>query len=116
MLDISNLLAAIRPETCLVSVMGVNNEIGVVQPLKDIGSICRERRIYFHSDLAQMAGKIPVDVDEMQIDLASISSHKVLYIFCLINYFSKCMNGLYIDVWPERNGCPLCSTPTTRQD
>lgn len=57
--------------------MGVNNEIGVVQPLKEIGQLCRQRKIFFHSDLAQMAGKMPLFVDDLNIDIASISSHKV---------------------------------------
>lgn len=59
--------------------MGVNNEIGVVQPLKEIGQLCRQRKIFFHSDLAQMAGKMPLFVDDLNIDIASLSSHKVLY-------------------------------------
>ena len=66
-----------RPTTALVSVMGVNNEIGVVQPLKEIGALCRKHKAFFHSDIAQMAGKIPIDVNECNIDLASISGHKL---------------------------------------
>jgi cysteine desulfurase len=58
LIDLEQLKAALRPDTCLVSIMGVNNEIGVVQPLKEIGKICRLRKIFFHSDLAQMAGKV----------------------------------------------------------
>jgi cysteine desulfurase len=77
LIDIEQLKAAIRPDTVLVSVMGVNNEIGVVQPLKEIGQICRSKKVFFHTDIAQMAGKMPINVDEMNIDLASISSHKV---------------------------------------
>lgn len=77
LLDLELLKASIRPDTCLVSVMGVNNEIGVIQPLQEIGKLCRENKIFFHSDLAQMVGKMPVSVDDLQIDLASISSHKV---------------------------------------
>jgi len=61
----------------LVSVMAVNNEIGVIQPLKEIGQICREKGAFFHSDLAQAFGKIPIDVNECNIDLASISGHKI---------------------------------------
>ena len=60
--------------------MGVNNEIGVVQPLKEIGQLCRQRKIFFHSDLAQMVGKMPLFVDDLNIDLASLSSHKVILI------------------------------------
>lgn len=77
LIDLDELRAAIRPTTALVSIMGVNNEIGVVQPLKEIGAICRENGVFFHSDIAQMAGKLPMDVNELQLDLASISSHKI---------------------------------------
>lgn len=61
----------------LVSVMAVNNEIGVIQPLKEIGAICRKYGAFFHSDIAQGFGKIPIDVNECNIDLASISGHKI---------------------------------------
>ena len=60
-----------------MQVMGVNNEIGVLQPLREIGQLCRQRRVFFHSDLAQMAGKLPVFVDDLNVDIASLSSHKV---------------------------------------
>ena len=56
--------------------MAVNNEIGVIQPLKEIGELCRSRKIFFHTDGAQALGKVPVDVNEMKIDLMSISGHK----------------------------------------
>lgn len=68
---------SIRPDTVLVSVMGVNNEIGVVQPLKEIGELCRSNKIFFHSDIAQMAGKVEMNVDDLKIDVASLSSHKM---------------------------------------
>ncbi|KAL5606135.1 hypothetical protein BROUX41_006097 [Berkeleyomyces rouxiae] len=77
LVDLDELRAAFRPETCLVSVMAVNNEIGVIQPLAEIGKMCRERKIFFHSDGAQAVGKIPLDVNAMNIDLMSISSHKI---------------------------------------
>lgn len=78
LVDLDELQSVIRPgETSLVSIMGVNNEIGVVQPLKEIGQICKKAKAFFHSDIAQMAGKLPIDVDDMGIDIASISSHKV---------------------------------------
>lgn len=77
LINLEELKAAMRPDTVLVSVMGVNNEIGVVQPLKEIGQICRANKTFFHSDIAQMIGKMPIDVDDMNIDLASISSHKM---------------------------------------
>ena len=72
-----DLRKSIRKDTSLVSIMAVNNEIGVVQPLKEIGKICRENKIFFHTDGAQAYGKIDIDVNEMNIDLMSISSHKI---------------------------------------
>lgn len=75
--DLDELKNAITEDTMLVSVMAVNNEIGVIQPLKEIGQICREKGAFFHSDIAQAFGKIPINVDECNIDLASISGHKI---------------------------------------
>jgi len=66
-----------RPDTSLVSVMFVNNEIGVIQPIKEIGEMCRARKIFFHTDAAQAVGKLDIDVNEMKIDLLSISGHKI---------------------------------------
>lgn len=77
-----------RPDTSLVSIMAVNNEIGVIQPLKDIGTICRQHGVFFHTDAAQALGKIPLDVDAMNIDLMSMSSHKI--------YGPKGCGALYI--------------------
>lgn len=77
LIDLAALEAAIRPDTALVSVMFVNNEIGVIQPIKEIGALCRKKGVYFHTDAAQAAGKVPINVDEMNIDLLSISGHKV---------------------------------------
>jgi len=74
--DLDELTAAITPKTVLVSVMGANNEIGTVQPLAEIGSIVRSRGALFHTDAAQAAGKIPIDVDAMSIDLLSLTAHK----------------------------------------
>jgi cysteine desulfurase len=69
--------AAIRPDTSIVSIMTVNNETGVIQPMKEIGAILRKHRgVYFHTDAAQAAGKIPLDVNEMNLDLMSLSGHK----------------------------------------
>jgi len=72
----SELEAAIRPDTCLVSVMFVNNEIGTIQPVSEIGAICREKNVLFHTDAVQAAGHIPLDVEAMHIDLLSLSAHK----------------------------------------
>jgi cysteine desulfurase len=77
LVDMEQLEKSIRPETCLVSIMTVNNEIGVVQPVEEIGKLCRSKKIYFHTDAAQAVGKIPLDVNEMNIDLMSISGHKI---------------------------------------
>lgn len=68
---------SITPETSLVSVMTVNNEIGVKQPIAEIGRICKQNKVFFHTDAAQAVGKVPLDVNSMQIDLMSISGHKI---------------------------------------
>lgn len=68
--------AAIRPDTCLVSVMYANNEIGTIQPVKEIGKICRGRGVLFHTDAVQAAGHIPIDIQEQSIDFLSLSAHK----------------------------------------
>jgi cysteine desulfurase len=77
LIDLEQLKDAITERTVLVSVMAVNNEIGVIQPLKEIGALCRERGAFFHTDAAQAVGKIPLDVNDMNIDLMSISGHKI---------------------------------------
>lgn len=77
LISIKQLEDAIRPDTCLVSIMAVNNEVGAIQPLEEIGRICKEKNVLFHTDAAQAVGKIPLDVDKMNIDLMSISAHKV---------------------------------------
>ncbi len=77
LIDLNTLEAAITPQTCLVSVMSVNNEIGVIQPIKEIGALCRKKGTFFHTDAAQAFGKIPLDVEAMNIDLMSISGHKI---------------------------------------
>lgn len=67
---------AIRPDTCLVSVMFANNEIGTMQPIKEIGALCREKKIPFHTDAVQAVGHVPINVKEMNIDMLSLSGHK----------------------------------------
>ena len=76
-IDLKELEAAIRPDTALVSIMTVNNEIGVIQPMKEIGQLCRSRKVFFHTDGAQAVGKMPINVDEWNVDLMSISAHKI---------------------------------------
>ena len=73
---LEDVAAAIREDTCCVSVMFANNEVGTVQPIKEIGALCREKGIPFHTDAVQAAGHIPVNVEEMNIDLLSLSGHK----------------------------------------
>ncbi len=77
LVNLEQLKNVITDDTMLVSIMAINNEIGVIQPLKEIGKICREKGAFFHSDIAQAFGKIPINVDECNIDLASISGHKI---------------------------------------
>lgn len=73
---LEDLKAAIRPDTILVSVMAANNETGTIQPLAEIGALCRENNVFFHTDAAQAVGKIPLNMDLMKIDLLSLSAHK----------------------------------------
>ena len=75
--DLDALREAITDKTILVSIMMANNEIGVIQPVREIGALCRERGVLFHTDAVQAVGKVPVDVNEMNIDLLSISGHKM---------------------------------------
>jgi cysteine desulfurase len=77
LIDMAELEAAIRSDTAIVSIMAVNNEIGVIQPLSEIGKLCRSKKVFFHTDGAQAVGKIELDVNAMNIDLMSISSHKI---------------------------------------
>ncbi|BFM40339.1 aminotransferase class V-fold PLP-dependent enzyme [Synechocystis sp. LKSZ1] len=76
-LDLAQLQATLQKDTLLVSVMAANNEIGVLQPLAEIGRLCRQRGVLFHTDAAQALGKIPLDVEQMSIDLLSITAHKL---------------------------------------
>ena len=68
--------SAIRPDTCLVSVMFANNEIGTIQPIAEIGAVCRQAGVLFHTDAVQAAGHVPIDVEALQVDLLSLSAHK----------------------------------------
>ncbi len=77
LVDLDDLAVAMTENTLMVSIMAVNNEIGVIQPIKEIGAMCREKGVFFHTDAAQAVGKIPLNVDEMNIDLMSISGHKL---------------------------------------
>ncbi len=77
LVDLDQLKAAITDKTILVSIMAANNEIGVLQPLAEIGKICRERGVIFHSDAVQALGKVPLDVNKMSLDLVSLTGHKL---------------------------------------
>jgi cysteine desulfurase len=88
LLDLEKFKAALRPDTVLVSVMMVNNEIGVIQPIAEIGEICRSKGIIFHCDAVQAAGKIPIDMQKLKVDLLTVTAHKV--------YGPKGIGALYV--------------------
>ena len=101
LIDLKELEAAMRPDTALVSIMTVNNEIGVIQPMEEIGRLCRSKKIFFHTDGAQAVGKMPIEVNKWNVDLMSISAHKI--------YGPKGMGACYVRRRPRVRIDPIIS-------
>lgn len=100
-IDMADLEKAMTPDTSLVSIMTVNNEIGVTQPIEAIGELCKSRNVFFHTDAAQAVGKIPLNVNKANVSLMSISGHKI--------YGPKGIGALYVRRRPRVRVLPIQS-------